>query len=331
MIKFRSKTTVYYFEGGLATPRYHSLSSAALLTDWGNPTVFIPPLSSYDSSPPPADPTALNQWYTDGTIKYLIDQGRKITLNSTQQQYWPAASFKTYWSQLASRLAVVNLGQFASDGRAVYALGSDAKKHHVPTYEDYLALGINGNTTALNASNLSVITNGNDAFGSGKIIGVSGQPDLYVINGQTALHIPNPDTFNLFGFDWSKIYTYDSSIFSDYPQSGELGKIRSSDGSYSMMLARWRLSLSSQAATDFGLKKNLFVNVSSQVTKHLTVGINLSRFLYNQSNGKIYYASGGALHYVQNYSSFVAYGGLSTPATKINSDFINNFLIGQNI
>lgn len=331
MIKFKSKTTVYYFEGGLATPRYHSLSSSALLRDWGNPSVFIPPLSSYDSSPPSADPIGLNQWYSDGTTKYLIDQGRKIPLNTVQQQYWPAASFKTEWSQLAAGLPTVSLRQFASDGRAIYALGDDAKKHHVPTYDDYLALGVNGNSTALNATNLSVIPSGNDALGSGKIVGIIGQPGLYVINGQTALHIPNPDTFNLFGFDWGKIYTYDSSIFSDYPQSGQLDKIRSSDGSYSVMFSKWRLSLSSRMAVDFGLKTNSFISISSQVTKHLEAGVIVSKFLYNQGNGRIYYASGGALHYIQNYSSFVAYGGLSTPATTVNSDFISNFFIGQNI
>jgi hypothetical protein len=45
----------------------------------------------------------------------------------------------------------------------------------------------------------------------------------------------------------------------------------------------------------------------------------LSRFLYNTDTGEIYYASGGAIHYVATYSAFVAYGGTHMTISTITA------------
>jgi hypothetical protein len=325
-IKFKGSATIYYVEGGLAAPHYHPISSGDTLDAWNITSAFQPPASAYDTSPPASDPTSLNQWYTDGTNKYLVDGGRKFALNATQQQLWPAATYQTYWSALAANLPSATLQTYVTDGKAIYAL--DTQKHHVPTYDDYLALKLTPNIiTTLKPFNIAAIASGADALGDGKLIAVNSA--VYVINANKSSHIPDATTFNVFGFNWGKIYSYDSSILTSYPSQGDLKKFKTTDGGYSYVLSQWRLCLTSQMAADYGLKTASFAPLSGMTTATLNQGIPVSQFIYDIDSGKVYYASGGGLHYVQSYSSFVGYGGLKTPSTTVDSDFISNFFIGQ--
>jgi hypothetical protein len=79
---------------------------------------------------------------------------------------------------------------------------------------------------------------------------------------------------------------------------------------------------------DFGVKTSSLVPISTDINKNKQTPA-LSHFLYNKDNGRIYYASGGAIHYVATYSAFVAYGGLRTPATTVDTSTLDLFVEAQ--
>jgi hypothetical protein len=86
--------------------------------------------------------------------------------------------------------------------------------------------------------------------------------------------------------------------------------------------------LTSGLAADFGVVGSQFQTTSDQTLKNSPAGV-LSRFMYNTDTGRIYYASGGAIHYVATYSAFVAYGGTHTSISKINNADMPLFVEAQ--
>jgi hypothetical protein len=201
----------------------------------------------------------------------------------------------------------------------------------VPTYDDYIALGINtSNTTILSSDLGSLISTGSDALGNGKVIGI--QNGLYVVNNGMSMHILNAAIFNVFRFNWSNIPGYPFSITTDYPiASTDLQKVLTVDGNYNFTATGQRLSLSPSLVASYGLKTSLFTPITKEVSQRMVNPIYMSKFLYNKDDGRIYYASGGAIHYVATYNAFVAYGGLTTPLSTVNTDIINSFNIGQTV
>jgi len=315
---------IYYFNG----IDYHWIPDNSYLSAWGISNIFTPPASSYDSSPPPLAAN-LSKWYVgaDGS-KYLVDHGYRILLNAQQQQLWPSAVYQSFSSPMAEALPVINMGQFVWSNPKVYMI-SGGQKHYIPTYSDYLALGVNSSSvTSVDPSIMDIAPLGSDALGDGKLIGVGSK--IYVVNNHKLLHIPDSVVFGAFGFDWGAIYSYPSTILNDYPEdSAQLRAVKLTDGSYSYILNGYRIALSSSMAGAYGLLTSGFTEVSSLVSKHMSTAIPLSKFMQNVEDGKIYYASGGAIHYVSSYQSFVGYGGLSIPTHLVDSTFLSNFTVGQ--
>jgi hypothetical protein len=330
-IAFNGSATVYYFDGST----YHLIPNSELLQDWSigsiNP-ILVPMASSYDTTPPAMGP-ALTQWYTaPNNNDYLINNGQTILLSSSQQALWPSAVYQTFTTSLAKNLPTTALGQFVWSTPSVYVL-SGGSKHHVPTYADYVSLGINANnTTDINPDIMASVTQGVDALGDGTLIGIVGNPAIYVVNNQQLLHIPDPATFDCYGFNWSNISSYSNSITSGYPISaGQMQLTQTTDGNYNYCYGGSHLLITASQAVSFGLNTSVAQSISSQVSANFQAAIDVTSFFYNSDNGKIYYGSGGALHYVSDYQSFVAYGGTKIKSIAVNTNFIDNFTVGQDI
>ena len=207
----------------------------------------------------------------------------------------------------------------------------NGKKHYVQSYDDYIALGINNsNTTSLRLNKVSGTTQGSDALPDGKVLGLQ-DGNLYVVNARNLLHIANPDVFSAYGFNWNNIPAYPASTTTDYPISpGNLIYGVTPDYRYLLPSGAHMLQLAQTLAADFGLNTTPFTSIGFAVAKS-AAPTTMSRFMYNADNGKIYYASGGAIHYVATYEAFVGYGGTRIPATSVNTAIINLFLLAQPI
>lgn len=325
VISFPPSSTIYYFNGS----NYYGAPSMTSYNDWafGSQPQTLPPVSSYNTTPPSS--TTLTPWYQDGSgNKYIIDEGRRVQIPSSLQSLW-SQTFATQPQNLANSLPQTTIQQFIwSNG--VYKLTSTGL-HYVPTWDDYLALGINsGNTTLLLPDKVSGITRGNDALGDGVVIALQNDnQSIYVINNGQTTHIPDANTFNAYGFDWNNVLVYPSTITNDYPMAASaLSSAIANDSTYFAVGNGTLYKMSPAMAADYGAINSHFGSITTQTARKSNAQI-LSRFMYNTDDGKIYYASGGAVHYVATYSAFVAYGGPSSPIANVNNGTISLFTIGQ--
>jgi hypothetical protein len=326
VLKFAPSATIYYFDGS----NYSSVSSMSSYTDWSlqNQTQIAPATSSYNTTPPSAQ--TLTPWYQDQRGGYyIIDHGYRVLVPNQLQSLWKSMTFSPQSPSLANSLPVSTLQSFVWASPNIYVL-SNGTKHYVPTYADYTALGItNSNTTVLQPDKLSNIPQGNDVLGNGLVIGLQGDAlKRYVINNGQTTWVPDENTYNSYGFNWGIAPVYSSAILSDYPLASSPLSNGVVNGTYYLIGTGIMHHLSLSQAADYGLVASQFQAINPNLVQNAATAT-LSRFIYNVEDGKIYYASGGAIHYVANYSSFVAYGGIRTPATAVNTATINLFVQGQ--
>ncbi len=323
---FSPSQAIYYYDG----VSYFGLPSMDSYNDWniGKLPQLSVPTSSYNKDGPPPSPN-LSAWYQDASSnKYIIDQGRKILIPTALQGAWSGVSFTSQPQSLVDALPSATLQTFAW-GNGVYQI-SGGKKHHVPTWSSYLALGItDAQTTVLRPDKLSPIPLGNDALGDSTLVALQGDSQgVYVVNNGKITHIPDLSTFNDYGFSWNAILTYPDSILDDYPLAAASLSSGVINNTYYVAGVDRMYQLSGSLATDFGALNSQFQNISPQLVKGIHP-VSISRFLYNSNTGRIYYASGGAIHYVATYSAFVAYGGKNSPISVINNSSMSLFTEAQ--
>lgn len=326
VVSFPPNPTIYYFDGS----SYYAAPSMSSYNDWGlgNKTQLAAPTSSYNTTPPSSQ--TLSPWYIDsGSNKYIIDSGRRVLIPSSMQSLWQSKTFVNQPQNLANSLPQTTLQQYIwSNG--VFKL-SNGSRHYVPTWNDYLALGITDSTTTnLQQDKVSDIPQGNDALGDGIVVALqSDNQGLYVVNKGQITRIPDPNTFNTYGFSWNDILVYSNSILTDYPlAASSLSSAQATDGTYFVVGNGAMYKMSPAMAADFGANNSSFQSITNQTARNSRALI-LSRFIYNTDNGRIYYASGGALHYIATYSAFVAYGGNRSPMSTLNNAAINLFTEAQ--
>jgi hypothetical protein len=329
-VQFASSDTVYYYDGA----NYHPVPDPDVLSAWGVHSLTATPTSSYDAIGALPSPMGdnLSYWYEDSQDnKYLISNGKKYMLSTAQQSYWPNVSYDSYTASLVSNLPSGTIEPYIWSPPNVYLM-QNGTLDYVPSYNDYVELGVNSsNTTDLSDDITSDLVRGIDAYGDGSLIGFSGNPTVYVVSNHSLLAIPNPGVFNNYGFNWNDIEQASSNIETTYPViNGDAGLTILPNNDYYIGDTNISYYLTPAQAIDYGLLTSTFVHVPGNVTTNLT-DTNLSKFLYDSNNGKIYYASGGAIHYVSSYASFVAYGGTTSSVDTVNNSFISNFILEQNI
>jgi hypothetical protein len=202
----------------------------------------------------------------------------------------------------------------------------------VQTYADYAALGVTPQmTTSISGYSSAGIQDGLPALGDGAVISIANDPKVYVVSNAGIRYIPDSVTFADFGFDQSKIRNMPANITDAYPIKEDLTNSGLVNGSPVLVYAKTALRPTPQQVVNFGIKTELFTNAYSNSVLKNTSSPPLTSFFYNVDDGRIYYGSGGDLHFVSNYSSFVAYGGLTTKVTTINSNTLKLFKVGVTI
>ncbi|MGH7142170.1 MAG: hypothetical protein ACREF5_01705 [Candidatus Saccharimonadales bacterium] len=329
VLEFSPGSTIYYYDGST----YYSVPNMESYYDWAlnNAPKLAVPTSSYTTTPPSS--LTLSPWYEDSSDSlYIINQGRRIQIPTSLQSVWQYATFNKQPQVLANSLPETTLQEYVWTGQDIYEL-SNGMTHYVPTMTDYYNLGITADqTTNLEPDKVQGATEGNYALGDGTIIAIQGdsQQKLYVINNGETTWIPSPTIFNAYGFNWGGVINCPSTIVSDYPVASlPLGNSLANNVYY-IVGTNSMYSLPSGIAGDYGVINSQFQSASTQTIKNVQAP-QLSPFLYDTDNSEIYYASGGAIHYVATMSAFIAYGGLNHPASVINNADLSLFLISQTL
>lgn len=325
VIQFSPDPHIYYFDGA----NYFTVGDMSSYYDWNlrqSPYLTVP-TSSYNAIPPPT--TLLNSWIISNDQKYIVDQGRKLKIPSSLADLWPESQYTTPPSVLFNALPTDTMSQLVLASPYVYLLDA-GKKHYVQTLDEYSALTTEyGKVTSVRLSKVSSIPQGHDALVDGSLIIVqNGSGIIYVVNNNKLTHVPSPNVFDAYGYNWSAVRGYPTSITEDYAPDGKiLYNGIASDGTHYIVSGSTLYQLSGPLAQDFGAIDSKFTPISKQAVKRSAP--TLSRFLLNNDDGRVYYASGGSLHYVSSYESFIRYGGGYTPRVPVNTQTIQSFLLGQ--
>ena len=329
VIQFSSSSPLYYYDG----TNYFSIPNMSSYYDWSldKVTHLSAQASSYSITPPASTP--LSSWVSISGNDFIVDNGRKLQIPNNLTGLWSGTTFTNqYPTVLLNNLTSATLSTFVWTNPDMYFIDTTGK-HHVPSNSVYMSLRSSvGDPQNIGANKLNSVSTGNDYLSDGTIVNVQdGSGKLYVVNNHQLTYIPGPDTFNSYGYNWGTILSYPTSIETDYVVSTpNLSSGITSDGTHFVIGATSTLyQLSSSMAADFGAIDSSFVPITKQVVNKQTPA--LSRFLYNTDNGRIYYASGGAIHYVATQSAFIAYGGASNPASAVTTQTLNLFTEAQTL
>lgn len=325
VIVFPPNSTAYYFDG----TNYFAAPNTSIYSDWNlnGITRLNAPLSSYNERPPAA--SVLTSWYSDAQgRKFIIDQGKKLMLSPDQTNVWSSKTFTNQATTVANGLPTTQLLPYIW-ANGVYALDKGVRRY-IPSWEDMLALGIdNSKISPLSTDKISGTPQGNDLLADGIVIALQNDTQgVYVINNSKAIRIPSWSYVTAYGFNTTNVLTYPPSILNDYTLSDSYlgsGKI---NNTYYLVGSGKMYTASSATAPDFGIIPSSLQDISSGLVRN-TSTTPLSKFMYNADDGKIYYASGGAIHYVGSYNAFVAYGGLRIKASAVTTQTLSLFSQGQ--
>lgn len=325
VVKFYPNPSLYYYDG----TSYFAITDMSIYYDWGlnyEPILSIP-TSAYTSTPPSS--TILPLLINDNAEKYLIDSNRKIKVTSFPNLW--KGTFGAGPTNLTGRLKALDLASFAKIGYDYYQLDT-SKRHYIATIADYNALQTSpSNITYLSSNKSSLMNEGQPALPNGKVLSLNdGTGRIFVTNAHKLLQIPDPQTFVAYGYSWGAVISYDSSLTSEYPVDGLLPLAsKTTGGDYRIIGGQNAFSLTQDAAKDYGLIDTSIPTLSNGVVK--STPSPLPRFMRNYENGNIYYASGGAIHYVGSYQSFAAYGGTRSKVAPINTSIQHLFIEAQPI
>jgi hypothetical protein len=219
---------------------------------------------------------------------------------------------------------------------AIYTVQSRTLRH-VPSYNDYLWLGINtSNTLTLSSGAYPYFTAGPAVLADASYFTVNGNGNMYVKNAAGSYSVSTA-VANDYGINWSNL---DSSLTSNvlssaYPSTQSLTRWASpSDGSslsYIDNLTRYEVN--SQVAADWGISSNV-VNpspVDMALLANLPYAKNLGQFVQNEATGMVYYGSGGTYHFVASYSTFVNLGGNISSLVYVYPDFFTGLTQGNTL
>jgi hypothetical protein len=328
VIQFSPTSAIYYFDG----TNYFQVSDIATYNDWSlsNAPQVSTPNSSYAQTPPTS--TLLTSWALYGGKEYIIDQGKKALIPDSLTNLWPSSLFSAQPTQLFNSLPTKPLTALVWTNPDFYYL-NNGKKHHITSISDLSILQSSlGAASSISSNKINSITSGSNYLSDGTLVSIQdGTGKIYVVNNQTLTYIPNPAVFNEYGFNWSAIQSYPTTLLSDYPLDTSEGLTNSiaSDGTHYFMGSSGLYQLPSALAKDFGAIDASFVPINKQIVTNSSPVV--SRFLYNTDNGRIYYASGSAIHYVATMSAFAAYGGTAHSPIAVNSTIINLFVEAQSL
>lgn len=311
------------------TSEYHSAGTYDTFQAWRLYQLAKPvPGSSYDTTPPTITTPALDVWATDGTHKYIIDNGRKIDVTSIASSMTGVTWQSTGQDLLA--LLPTNTpanNMWDSDTGAVYILDSSTKRL-VPNWTNFLGLGLTmSQLLPVNDANLSHIPSGDYKMADGGIFYTAAN-GVSMVDGTNRFHLPTWSFIDDFNLDPGSMVSGRNSLDTTYSTGGDLTTyIRKGDGEIFLATGGKRLAIGEIMRSAWGIPAVSSATLLSDAgVNRLPVTGELGKFfIYNNT---IYYAQGGQKHHVQSWSTFLALGGGAMPVI-VPQDFFNMIPLGS--
>jgi hypothetical protein len=326
-VQFSPNTQLLFFDG----KTYHYISNYSIYQAWGTQPLIFPPTSSYNTALPTLG-SNLSVWAQDTKGQdYLIDSGRKINI-TPEASSWYNGSYQVYSDNLFNQLPAVTVqAPYININGDIYVL-QNATKRHIPSWADYVGLGITpSQTLALSNYSGSIIPTGQDMLASGSPFTVVGNANLYIVNNGASIYVPSWTLLMDFGYNYSNIdLGLASNDLSAYvPSANNLSRlVQIGNGNLYYVVSGSSLAISSSVAQAWGFTNSDFTLVDPSLLSH-TVPKALGLFVNDVATGCVYYGAGGTYHYIASYSTFVSMGGLKSPLVNVYPDFLSNLAQGS--
>ena len=328
-IGFAPDPRLLYFDG----TNYHYVPNYDTYISWGEPSILTPPVSTLNTTPPTLSASNLSAWVQDGSNYYYLDSGNKIdiTLNHSS---WTSGQFINLPDVAVSSYRTVSSQPFINISNNIYAVQGGVIRH-VPTYDDYVWLGINSsNTMILGNEAYSSLVLGPDILHDGVFFTVTNNPGLYITNGTASYHVPSLAIAGDYGIAWNNVRNnLNPNVLSQgYPSNSDLSRwIVPSSGVVSYVANKNLISVGSSAASQWGINTNSsnYQQVDQAVIFNVPGRFALGQFVEDETTGGVYYGSGGTYHYVSTYSTFVNLGGSLKTILGVYPDFFTGLTQGS--
>ncbi len=329
-VKFASGASIYYFDG----TNYRYIPSLTTLTAWGlSAAVLQPPTSSYDATPPTLSPD-LTTFITDSSgSRYLVDGGQKYLLSASDQNFWQGASYQSLPTTATNSLPTTQLKPFVSSGSSIYVLDASVnQKRHIPTYGDLIGLGYSStNVSLLSNTALDQVPDGLPKLAEGSVVGIQETGGIYVVSNGQLLHIADNSTLANYRVNLAAVDNLPASITAAYPYGATLSSLTKDPYGYYIYYKGIGYKIDQNLASDLGVQDSAYQTVSPIVVVNSGLTASANKFFINDDNGRIYYGSGGGMHYVSTYQAFLDYGGSTAKIIHVNTQIINSFIAGPNV
>ncbi len=329
-LQFTPTTPVVLYDP--ATFTFHKVPSYDVYSAWnmGSQALLNPPTSTYTSSPPANTSPDVSVWSTDGTSKYLVDQGRKINVTNNTSDM-PSPTWQNFELELLSKLPTAAFGPYTRLPNGAVNLLQAGNSRHVPSWQDFTGLGLNiAQLLPISNYTKSLFPDGAQKLADGSLF--ANNSGIWMVDGNSKYHIPSWSYLTYFNLNHGNIlYNPNTSIDTAYTGTDDLTPlVQDSSGNKYLILNGNKSNINSSAITRWGINSNSFQTLTSNVLNKIPTTNNVGNFLLNQQYG-LYYAENGTKHHLLSYNSYLSRGGNSGNTITVTDELFNLIPSGSDI
>jgi hypothetical protein len=265
---------------------------------------------------------------TDGTYQYLVSANHKYTVDTAMLSTWglTTSQFQGVSASTISRVTtggkLTNLFRLPSGAVSVVIAG---KRLTVPSVSDFNGLGYQWSTVrAADDSILSIVpSDGSLAFAPGSLIRLPSGAVSWIDQDLTKHIIPSLDTFNAYGFSWSKVRNYGNSALNGYTSDTLQTLFKDGNGAYWLadLGQRHAISQTAYGASQYNFATRESSTLSSQLIAKISNGPALTNFIQGH-HATVYKIVDGQKRPFSSQTSFYAQGGQWSLVTPVSDKFL---------
>ena len=330
-----SKDTFSIYDNGVLRPA----ASAQIGKDWMLPNAYRASESLLSDLPAGA---AIGRFVRDDDgNKYLIDSAKKLTAdtNSNNQLKIGAANYILVPSQFLQSIPTSTFrGTVKEIGKNAVYKAADGNLLRIYSTVDFEGQGFKWNEViTLSAGFLSSLNNaGGLSFTDGRLIQGSGQPEVYLIDGNSTAkrHLTSLSLLKNYGLSMNDIKTVNSATANYYLTGAALTNlVREENGAYWIFDSgrKWRIPTAFISNNIYGFNFAAATIISSKNFNKLPVSENLTTLIRNEADGKVYKVESGKKRWYVNKAGFERDNGDWNDVRTLSSHFIKSIPDGSPI
>jgi hypothetical protein len=330
-----SKDTYSIYENGALRPA----ASLQIGRDWGLANTYSAPDSILNDLPTGA---AIGRFVRDDSgKKYLIDSGKKLTADTSSDEHLKlgVASYTLVPSSFLQTLPTATFrGTVQEAGKNAVYKAARGELLRIYSTADFDSLGFKWNEILnLSTGFLASLTNaGGISFADGRLLQVSGQPEVYLVDnsGTAKRHVTSLSLLRNYGWSMSEVKAINSATASHYSTGVPLTNlVRDVGGTYWLFDSgkKWKIPTSFMSNNIYGFDFATATSLSSKNFNNFPIADNLTELIRDATDGRVYKIENGKKRWYTNRTSFERNNGNWGAVRSLSAYFVNSIPDGSPI